>query len=192
MKLLNKKLTDFKPIHLDENVQDDSYFDLLNNILKKIKKSGQKSSNTLSSMKDEILSEVGKTSDILNDMRDSRMKVLHDNDKLEKGILEYNDIVENLNRAAITTDIPELGEMTGVAVKALSQINAKLGVNNIPSEPYTAADPEYHIIVGTDITENNSYVDQISKTIEIGYRRGDKVLRRSSVTIFKDKDTDNG
>ena len=87
MKLLDKKLEDFKPISLDDQAQDDNYFDLLFTILKKINKSGLKSSNTLSILKDEILMEVKKTSTTIDDIRDERIKVLHDNEKLEKGIL---------------------------------------------------------------------------------------------------------
>ena len=191
MNLLSRKLSDFQPIELEKQDEVENYFDLLNGILKKINKTGQKSSNTLSSLKEEILSEVGKTSDLMNDLRDSRMSILNDNEKLEKSIIEYNDIIENLNRAAKSTSIPELSEMTNIAVKALDQVNAKVGITRIPSDANTNTDPEYHIILNTVDTDNLSYSNQIANTLESGYRRGEKVLRRSSVSIYKIEDEEN-
>ena len=135
--------------------------------------------------------EVKKTSTTIDDIRDERIKVLHDNEKLEKGILEYNDIVENLHNAAQSMKSLELAEMTTIALKALTQINAKLGVTKIPSDSHTIPDSEYHIICNTKDTENESFNDQISKVVENGYRRGEKVLRRASVTVFKYKDSGN-
>lgn len=191
MNLLKKKIEDFKPISLEELPNDDNYFDLLYGLLKKINKSGQKSSNTLSALKDEILTEVKRTSTTVDEVRDERAKVLHDNDKLKKGVIEYNDIVENLHNAALSTKIPELYDMTTIALKALEQINMKLGVVRIPSERFTKPDAEYHMILNTVKTDNESYDGQIANTIETGFRRGNEVLRRASVEIYKYEGTGN-
>jgi molecular chaperone GrpE (heat shock protein) len=191
MNLLNKKLEDFEPISLDDLPSDDHYFDLLYGLLKKINKSGQKSSNTLSALKDEILTEVKHTSSTVDEVRDERAKVLHDNDKLKKGVIEYNDIVENLHNAALSTKNAELYDMTKIALKALEQINAKLGVIRIPSDKFTKPDAEYHMIHNAKATDNELYDGQIANTIENGFRRGNEILRRASVEIYKCEDIAN-
>jgi molecular chaperone GrpE (heat shock protein) len=191
MNLFKKKLEDFGPIALDDMPNDHSYFDLLYGLLKKINKSGQKSSNTLSALKDDILNEVKQTTSTIDEIREQRAKVLHDNEKLTKGVIEYNDIVENLHNAALLTKNSELYDMTTIALKALGQINTKLGMVKIPSERFTKPDAEYHMILNTVITDNESYDDQIVNTIETGFRRGDVVLRRASVEIYKYEGTRN-
>jgi len=191
MNLLKKNIEDFKPISLEDLPNDDNYFDLLYGLLKKINKSGQKSSNTLSALKDEILTEVKRTSTTVDEVRDERAKVLYDNDKLKKGVIEYNDIVENLHNAALSTKNSELYDMTTIALKALDQINTKLGVLKIPSDRFTKPDAEYHMILNTVTTDNESYDGQIANTIETGFRRGNEVLRRASVEIYKYEGTGN-
>ena len=191
MNLLKKTIEDFKPISLEDLPNDDNYFDLLYGLLKKINKSGQKSSNTLSALKDEILTEVKRTSTTVDEVRDERAKVLHDNDKLKKGVIEYNDIVENLHNAALSTKNSELYDMTTIALKALDQINTKLGIVKIPSDRFTKPNAEYHMILNTVTTDNESYDGQIANTIETGFRRGNEVLRRASVEIYKYEGTGN-
>lgn len=185
MNLLKKNIEDFKPISLEDLPNDDTYFDLLYGLLKKINKSGQRSSNTLSALKDEILTEVKRTSTTVDEVRDERAKVLHDNDKLKKGVMEYNDIIENLHNAAVSTKNAELYDMTTIALKALEQINTKLGVVKIPSDRFIKPDAEYHMILNTTGTDNESYDGQIANTVETGFRRGNEVLRRASVEIYK-------
>ncbi len=191
MNLFKKKLEDFEPISLENLPHDDNYFDLLYGLLKKINKSGQKSSNNLSALKEEILSEVKRTSTTIDEVRDQRSKVLHDNDKLKKGVIEYNDIVENLHNAASLTKNSELYDMTKIGLKALEQINTKLGVVTIPSDRFTKPDAEYHMILNVVVTNNESYDGQIANTIETGFRRGGEVLRRASIEIYKYEDSDN-
>ncbi len=191
MNLLKKKLEDFEPISLENLPHDDNYFDLLYGLLKKINKSGQKSSNTLSALKEEILTEVKRTSTTVDEVRDQRSKVLHDNDKLKKGVIEYNDIVENLHHAALLTKNSELYDMTTIALRALEQINTKLGVIKIPSDKFTKPDAEYHMILNSVVTNNESYDGQIANTIEVGFRRGNEVLRRATIEIYKYEDSGN-
>ncbi len=191
MNLFKKKLEDFEPISLENLPNENHYFDLLYGLLKKINKSGQKSSNNLSALKEEILSEVKRTSTTIDEVRDQRSKVLHDNDKLKKGVIEYNDIVENLHNAASLTKNSELYDMTKIGLKALEQINTKLGVVTIPSDRFTKPDAEYHMILNVVVTNNESYDGQIANTIETGFRRGGEVLRRASIEIYKYEDSDN-
>jgi len=122
--MLAKKIEDFKPITLTNTEEEESYFDVLYGVLKKINKTGQKSSNTLSMLKDEIVEEVQKTYQNVEEIREERIKVIRDNERLEKGVIEYNDILNNIERAAQFTKLPDLVEMTSIAIKAVEQINA--------------------------------------------------------------------
>jgi molecular chaperone GrpE (heat shock protein) len=191
MDILKKKIHDFKPIEMPDIAKEDGYFDLLYGVLKKINKTGQKSSNTISAMKDEIVEEVQKTYQTVEEMREERIRVIRDNERLEKGVIELNDIVENLGRAAEVTKIPELAEMITIASKAVDQINAKLGIIKVPAEPHTKIDDEYHIKINTEVSQNKANEGKISGVVEQGYRRGDKVLRRASVIVFKFEGIEN-
>ena len=93
MDILKKKIHDFKPIEMPDIAKEDGYFDLLYGVLKKINKTGQKSSNTISAMKEEIVEEVQKTYQTVEEMREERIRVIRDNERLEKGVIELNDIV---------------------------------------------------------------------------------------------------
>ncbi|MBT3824080.1 MAG: nucleotide exchange factor GrpE [Candidatus Marinimicrobia bacterium] len=183
--MLAKKIEDFKPITLTNTEEEESYFDVLYGVLKKINKTGQKSSNTLSMLKDEIVEEVQKTYQNVEEIREERIKVIRDNERLEKGVIEYNDILNNIERAAQFTKLPDLVEMTSIAIKAVEQINAKLGIIEIPAEPFSTPDAEYHMIINTEITENESADGKIATVDKKGYRRGDKLLRLASVIVFK-------
>ena len=86
---------------------------------------------------------------------------------------------------------PTTDDMTTIALKALDQINTKLGVIKIPSERFTKPDAEYHMILNTVTTDNESYDSQIANVIETGFRRGNEVLRRASIEVYKYEDSIN-
>ena len=178
-----------KKIEIDENIKlDHSSFDQLFTLLKRIGRSEQKTSQIIELLRDEFSGQIESSRDLVDNVRHEKNKVKKDIDSLEKGMLEYFDIISAFKKAAETFEDKTFLDAAKVAIKASEQINSSLGIQLIPSDPGQSIDPKYHYVVKSIHTNEKSKDSTINKTLEHGYRRGDKILRLASVivNVFKE------
>jgi molecular chaperone GrpE (heat shock protein) len=180
--MINKKLIDFKTIDIDENSElDHSLFNQLSDLLKRIGKSEQKTSQIIELLKDDLSDQLESSKELVDNVRQEKNEVKRDIDALEKGLLEYFNILDGLQKAAEQLEDKVFLDAVNVAIRAKEQINAGLGIQIIPSDPGQIINPKYHYIVKSVVTKLDSQDSTINLTIEHGYRRGDRVLRLASV-----------
>jgi len=180
--MINKKLIDFKTIDIDENSElDHSLFNQLSDLLKRIGKSEQKTSQIIELLKDDFSDQLESSKELVDNVRQEKNEVKRDIDALEKGLLEYFNILDGLQKAAEQLEDKVFLDAVNVAIRAKEQINAGLGIQIIPSDPGQTINPKYHYIVKSVGTKLDSQDSTINLTIERGYRRGDRVLRLASV-----------
>ena len=187
--MINKKLIDFKTIDIDENSElDHSLFNQLSDLLKRIGKSEQKTSQIIELLKDDFSNQLESSKELVDNVRQEKNEVKRDIDALEKGLLEYFNILDGLQKAAEQLEDKVFLDAVNVAIRAKEQINAGLGIQIIPSDPGQTINPKYHYIVKSVVTKLDSQDSTINLTIEHGYRRGDRVLRLASViaNVFKE------
>lgn len=188
----NEDLIDFKPIDINENTElDYSHFDQLYALLKRIGKSEQKTSQIVELLKDDLSDQLGSSKELVDVVRQEKNEVKKDIDTLEKGLLEYFDILDGLQKAADQLKDKIFLDAVNVAIKAKEQINASLGIQNIPSDQGQAINPKYHYIVKSVPITLKSQDSTINSTLENGYRRGDRVLRLASVVANMFKENEN-
>mgnify|MGYP001235972684 FL=1 len=180
--MINKELIDFKTIDIDENSElDYSLFNQLSDLLKRIGKSEQKTSQIIELLKDDFSDHLESSKELVDNVRQEKNEVKRDIDALEKGLLEYFNILDGLQKAAEQLEDKVFLDAVNVAIRAKEQINAGLGIQIIPSDPGQTINPKYHYIVNSVVTKLDSQDSTINLTIERGYRRGDRVLRLASV-----------
>ena len=99
--MINKKLIDFKTIDIDENSElDHSLFNQLYDLLKRIGKSEQKTSQIVELLKDDFSDQLESSKELVDNVRQEKNEVKRDIDALEKGLLEYFNILDGLQKAA--------------------------------------------------------------------------------------------
>jgi molecular chaperone GrpE len=179
--LLYKKLSDFKPIELQDDEFDDSHYHQLSGLLKRIAKSDQKTAQIAELLKDEVTEKLDEYRELVDEVRQEKNKIKLDIETLEGGLLEYFDILDALNKAAEKIEDQEFINSVSVAIKTKDQINDRLGIQLIPVDEGTAVDPEVHYIIKSTPTNTNKSDSTVNQVIQNGYRRGNRLLRKASV-----------
>jgi molecular chaperone GrpE (heat shock protein) len=180
--MINKKIIDFKTIELNENTElDYSQFNQLSDLLKRIGKSEQKTSQIIELLKDDLSDHLGSSKELADSVRQEKNEVKRDIDSLEKGLLEYFDILDGLQKAAKQLEDKVFLDAVNVALKAKEQINSSLGIQKISSDSGQIINPKYHYITKSVPARLDSQDSTINLTLEPGYRRGDRILRLASV-----------
>lgn len=185
MKLLRTKLSDFKPIILEENVEiNNSIYNELKTLLKRIGRSEQKAAQVAELLKDEISESLSRYRDLIDDVKEEKNKINQQLKTLERGFLDYCDILDNLEKAADQINDIEFMDSIRVALKAKEQINQRVGIQMIPGHG-ARLDSEVHYVMDTVRTDQKGLDNTVQKVIENGYRRGDKLMRRATVVTYK-------
>lgn len=179
--LLNKRLSDFKPIGSIDEELNDSEYQQLSNLLKKIAKSDQKTSQIAELLKDDISEKLEEYKELVDEVRQDKNKISLDIETLEGGLLEYFDILDALKKATEQIEDQEFINSVSVAIKAKNQINDRLGIQLIPADRGTPIDPDVHYIIKNNSVDNENLDSTVNKVIDNGYRRGNRLLRKATV-----------
>jgi len=184
--MIHKKLKDFKPISIDENLEiDDSQFQQLSHLLTRIGKSEQKTSQIVELLKDDLSNQLESSQQLIDDVRQEKNEVKRDIIILERGLLEYFNILDSLQKAAESINDKQFLDSINVAIQAKEQISESMGIQTVPAEPGQKIDIKYHHKVETVSVQNKELNSTVNKVVENGYRRGDRLLRKASVIANK-------
>ena len=184
MKFNNKTLSDFEKIenlNIDDIKIDNTLYESLNTILKRLARSEQKAAQIMELIKSEVSEGINKNTDLIDDVRQEKNQVKKDINILEKGIIEYFDILDAMQKAAEDMSDRKFLDAVNVAIKARKQISEGLGIQTVPVEYGQIIDAEYHYVVDSVQVDNKKLSSTVNKVIQNGYRRGDKLLRKASV-----------
>ena len=104
-------------------------------------------------------------------------------DACEDVLIKMLPVLDNLERAlAVDGTVEDLKKGVDMTVKQFEDALEKLQVEEIPTD--NGFDPELHqamMVVEQEGTEPN----QVAQVFQKGYKRGDKVIRHSMVTVTK-------
>ena len=190
--MIYKRLKDFKPISIDESLEmDDSQFHQLSQLLSRIGKSEQKTSQIVELMKDDLSDQLESSKQLIDDVRREKNEVKRDVKILERGLLEYFNILDSLQTAAESINDEQFLDSIDVAIQAKEQISESMGIQTVPAEPGQKIDIKYHHKVETVSVQNKELNSTVNKVVENGYRRGDRLLRKASVIANKYEGSDH-
>jgi len=180
-------LEDFAHISLPEGVSPDySTYDLFADILRKVGRSGQKTAQGVDLLREELGSAYEVLSEEAEATRLATNRLETELTSLETGLLDFVDIIDNLQRAAEMIEDRVFLDAVNVALKAKEQILARLGVQLVPGQG-ASFDNEVHFIAETDSVDHSSLDNTIIRVIEHGYRRGPRLMRKATVVCGKYK-----
>lgn len=181
-KTVYENLKNLKPFTLDEDSRiDDSEYQQLTSLLKRISKSNQKASQVSELLKDDLTEKLEGYKELVDDVRNEKNIIKQDIETLEVGLLEYFDILDDLNKVAEKSDDQDFINATSVAIKAKNQINERLGIQNIPVSKGISIDPDVHYIVKSVEVNEEKHDSTVNHAIQNGYRRGNRLLRKATV-----------
>ena len=186
MSIIYNKLKDFKPISIDQNLEiDDTQFQQLSHLITRIGKSEQKTSQIVELMKDALSEQLESSKQLIDDVRQEKNEVKRDIKILERGLLEYFNILDDLQKAAKLISDKQFLDSINVAIQAKEQISESMGIQTVPAEPGQKINIKYHHKVDTVSVQNKNQDQTVNKVVENGYRRGDRLLRKASVIANK-------
>ena len=190
--MIHKKLKDFKPISIDENLAiDDSQFQQLSHLLTRIGKSEQKTSQIVELLKDELSNQLESSKQLIDDVRQEKNEIKRDIEILERGLLEYFNILDSMQKAAESINDKQFLDSINVAIQAKEQISESMGIQTVPAEPGQKIDIKYHHKVETVSVQNKELNSTVNKVVKNGYRRGDRLLSKASVIANKYEGSDH-
>lgn len=185
MSLLDKKLEDFKPVDLSNDVEiDNSVYETLKQLLSRVARSQQKSSQSAELIHDEIKSLVSQHSSLINDISETNAKLKATIESIEKGLIDYIDILDELKSAADQLGDKNFSDTINVALKAASQINDRIGLTAVGSKG-TPVDSEIHYVVNARSTDSDALNDTVAEIVKCGYKIGDQLIRKASIIAFR-------
>ena len=185
LSLLDKKLGEFKPVDISSDIElDNSVFESLQQLLNRVARSQQKSSQSAELIHDEIKSLVSQHSALINDISETNAKLKGGLETIEKGLIDYIDILDELQSAARQLGDKNFSDTIDVALKAASQINERIGLFSVGSAG-TAVDSEIHYVVNSRGTDSAALNDTVAEVVKCGYKIGDRLIRKASIIAFR-------
>lgn len=185
MNIFKKKISEFKPIQINIDQQyDDSIYKKLSKLLKRIGRSEQKSAQLSELLKEEISEKLSKYDELIDQVREKNIQQGTYLKTLEKGLLDYMDIIDNFEKVKERIEDKALLNSINVAVSMKHQINNKIGVLQLPGVG-TDIDIEVHYIIKTEETDNVQFDNKVKEVVEQGYRIGERLLRKATIIGYK-------
>ena len=185
MSLLDKKLEDFKPVDVSSDIEiDNSVFESLQQLLNRVARSQQKSSQSAELIHDEIKNLVSQHGSLINNISETNAKLKAGLESIERGLIDYIDILDELQSAARQLGDKNFLDTIDVALKAASQINSRIGLVSVGSTG-TAVDSEIHYVVDSRETDSASLNDTVAEIVKCGYKIGDRLIRKASIIAFR-------
>ena len=183
--LLRKELSNFKKIEIDyESNIDDSTYNQLSKLLKRIGRSEQKSTQIYEILKDEITSKLSKYDSIIEKVKEQNAKQEQYFKMLEKGLINYFDIIDNVMKDSNQFEDQSFIDLLRVMMKAMKQINDRIGIIEIPGNG-AEIDLDVHYVISTEITSDKASDNKVKEVIQKGYRIGERLVRKATIIGFK-------
>lgn len=175
----------FEPIQLPDIPEPDyGVFESLNEIIKKVGRVGQRTTQSIDLLRTDVNEAVEKLKEEVEQNRLRQNELDANLKSLETGLLDFMDIIDNLNNAVEKIDDPAFVNAVGVAVRAKEQINQRIGVQQIPGAG-SNFDNQVHFIAEVKPVQNKHQDGIILEIIENGYVRGSRMLRKATVICGK-------
>jgi len=185
LSLLDKKLGDFKPVDIASDVElDNSVFESLQQLLNRVARSQQKSSQSTELIHDEVKNLVSQHGALINDISETNAKLKAGLESIEKGLIDYIDILDELHSAARQLGDRNFSDTIDVALKAAGQINERIGLTALGSVG-AAVDPEIHYVVNSRETDSLALDGTVAEIVKCGYRIGNRFIRKATIVSFK-------
>jgi len=189
MNIFKKKISEFEPIHINTDQKyDDTIYKKLSKLLKRIGRSEQKSAQLSELLKDEISEKLSKYDELIDKVREINIEQGIYLKMLEKGLLDYMDIIDNFEKVKEEIEDKTLQNSINVAVNMKDQINKKIGVLQLPGEG-SDIDIDVHYIIKTEETDNMQLDKKVKEVVEQGYRIGERLLRKATIIGYNYRST---
>ena len=187
MSHFSNRLEDFEPIELPEGVPADySTYDLFADLIRKVGRCGQKTAQGMDLLREDLGSAYETLRANAEKIRLNANHLESELKSLEIGLLDFMDIIDNLQRVTKSIEDRAFIDSVGVAHKAKEQILARLGIQLIPCIG-ARYDNEVHFIANTRPVEQLGMDNTVVDVIENGYRRGNRLLRKATIVCGKYK-----
>ena len=181
----NNRLDIFEPIQVPEIPEPDyGVFASLNDILKKVGRVGQRTTQTIDLLRSDVNEAVEQLKDDVEQNRLRQNELESSLKSLETGLLDFMDIIDNLHGAVEKIDDPAFVNAVEVAVRAKDQINQRIGIQQVPGVG-SRFDNQVHFIANSKPVQNEHQDGFILEIIENGYVRGPRLLRKATVVCGK-------
>ena len=185
MNLHEKKLSDFQPIKIDEDQQiDKTIYNELSKLLKRVGRSEQKSAQISELLKNEITSKLKKYEVIIDEIREKNAKQKKLKKELQNCLLGYMSILDDFEKTQDTIADDSIIEIIEIARRKRKQIHDVAGIIPMPGVG-SDIDISVHYVVETSNTDKENLDKTVKEVIEQGYRKGDEILRKSTIIGFK-------
>tara|TARA_Y100001970_G_C14005032_1_gene735383 strand:- start:143 stop:715 length:573 start_codon:yes stop_codon:yes gene_type:complete len=186
MNLLHKKIKDFKRYKIDENSSfDETQYQDLSKILKKIALVGQKSTNISGELKEnveKIISDFRETNKVVKDLN---KELKNDNKAILKGILGYLDTFETLY--LLKDDIKDkyIKDTIQVCLSVYEQTNELLNIHEIKAKVGDLFNGDIHNATNVKEVKDINLDKKIVEITKVGFVRGKDIIRKTFVVIGK-------
>lgn len=168
-------------IKADEKVIDFEELKALKEENNMFKNKTKKLENELEALKDRLL-RISAEYENYRKRTDKEKERIY-TDACEDVLIKMLPVLDNLERAlAVDGSVEDLKKGVEMTVRQFEDSLEKLQVEEIPTEG--AFDPELHQAMMV-VDQEGSEPNQVAQVFQKGYKRGDKVIRHSMVTVTK-------
>ena len=165
---------------VEEVVEENSENDDLS-IIRKLKEENKKLSNELDALKDRLLRLTAEYDNYRK--RTAKEKEGIYTDACTDVLKEILPVADNLERAlAVEGNVEDLKKGVEMTVKGLLNSLEKLGVEEIDTT--NGFDPNVHQAISV-VEDANLNTNDVAQVYQKGYKKGEKVIRYSMVTVAK-------
>ena len=165
---------------VEEVIEENSENDDLS-IIKKLKEENKKLSNELDALKDRLLRLTAEYDNYRK--RTAKEKEGIYTDACTDVLKEILPVADNLERAlAVEGNVEDLKKGVEMTVKGLLNSLEKLGVEEIDTT--NGFDPNVHQAISV-VEDANLNTNDVAQVYQKGYKKGEKVIRYSMVTVAK-------
>ena len=161
---------------IEENSENDDL-----SIIRKLKEENKKLSNELDALKDRLLRLTAEYDNYRK--RTAKEKEGIYTDACTDVLKEILPVADNLERAlAVEGNVEDLKKGVEMTVKGLLNSLEKLGVEEIDTT--NGFDPNVHQAISV-VEDANLNTNDVAQVYQKGYKKGEKVIRYSMVTVAK-------
>ena len=165
---------------VEEVIEENSENDDLS-IIRKLKEENKKLSNELDALKDRLLRLTAEYDNYRK--RTAKEKEGIYTDACTDVLKEILPVADNLERAlAVEGNVEDLKKGVEMTVKGLLNSLEKLGVEDIDTT--NGFDPNVHQAISV-VEDANLNTNDVAQVYQKGYKKGEKVIRYSMVTVAK-------
>ena len=186
MNLLYKKIKDFQKFNIDENKTfDNSQYENLSNILKKVALTSQKTTIITSDLKDEVEKIISDFRDTNKVVKDLNRELKNDNKAILKGILGYLDTFETLYLLKDDINDKYIRDTIQVSLSVYEQTNELLNIHEIKTKVGDLFNGDIHNATNVKEVKDINLDKKIVEITKVGFVRGKDIIRKTFVITGK-------